>query len=297
MISSSMHLLTSVFPRNIVFTSLQREQILGRFSDTLGRFSFISSSMHLLTNVFPRNTVFTSLQREQILGRFSYTLGRFSFISSSMHLLTSVFPRNIVFTSLQGEQTLGRFSYTLGRFSFISSSMHLLTSVFPRNIVFTSLQREQTLGRFSYTLGRFSFISSSMHLLTSVFPRNIVFTSLKQECIPVGCVPSTALAVCWGGGGCLPFWGISAWGCIPACTEADTPPVDRITDRCKNITLRTVTSRSKIKRIKRRLRLSEYNLCRTTREFGHARFCSEQWASIRLTFTPSFHDSLNGLKR
>ena len=40
--------------------------------------------------------------------------------------------------------------------------------------------------------------------------------------------------------------GVSAWGClllggggcvIPACTEADTPPVNRITDACKNITL------------------------------------------------------------
>ena len=34
-------------------------------------------------------------------------------------------------------------------------------------------------------------------------------------------------------GGCLPGEG----GCILACTEADTPPtVDRMTDRCKNIT-------------------------------------------------------------
>ena len=33
-------------------------------------------------------------------------------------------------------------------------------------------------------------------------------------------------------GGCLPV------GCNPACTEADTPPpVNRMTDRCKNITL------------------------------------------------------------
>ena len=30
----------------------------------------------------------------------------------------------------------------------------------------------------------------------------------------------------------------SGGGCgIPACTEADTPPVNRITDACKNITL------------------------------------------------------------
>ena len=40
----------------------------------------------------------------------------------------------------------------------------------------------------------------------------------KQECIPLGCVPSAAVAVP-GRGVCLP------------------PPLDRITDTCKNITL------------------------------------------------------------
>ena len=41
------------------------------------------------------------------------------------------------------------------------------------------------------------------------------------------------------GGVCSGGRGVSApGGCgIPACTEADTPPVDRITDACKNITL------------------------------------------------------------
>ena len=74
----------------------------------------------------------------------------------------------------------------------------------------------------------------------------------KQECIPVGCVPSATVAVCWGDGGCL-LWGVSAlggvcsggvsaWGGlllgggllqggggggIPACTEADHPWTDR----------------------------------------------------------------------
>ena len=67
----------------------------------------------------------------------------------------------------------------------------------------------------------------------------------KQESIPVGCVPSAAVAICWGWesaqGDVCP--GVSAWGgvcpggclsrgCIPACTEADTPPpVNRMTDR------------------------------------------------------------------
>ena len=91
--------------------------------------------------------------------------------------------------------------------------------------------------------------------------------SIKQECILVGCVPSAAVAVSWGclpspggvlpSGGCfllgvLPSQGVSAprgsasrgvsapgGGGIPACTEADTPSVNRMTDRCKNITFAT----------------------------------------------------------
>ena len=60
----------------------------------------------------------------------------------------------------------------------------------------------------------------------------------EQECIPVGCVPSAAMAISGGGGGglsaqvggCLPS-GVSAQGgcvslvgggCIPACNEVDT---------------------------------------------------------------------------
>ena len=46
---------------------------------------------------------------------------------------------------------------------------------------------------------------------------------------------------------CLPG-GVSApGGGIPACTEADTPPVNRMTDRCKNITLATTLLRPVIK--------------------------------------------------
>ena len=31
-----------------------------------------------------------------------------------------------------------------------------------------------------------------------------IYIKIKQECIPVGCVPSAAVAVCWVGGGvCL----------------------------------------------------------------------------------------------
>ena len=44
----------------------------------------------------------------------------------------------------------------------------------------------------------------------------------KQECIPVGSVPSAAVAVCWGVSG---RGRVSAQrGCVPACTEADTIP-------------------------------------------------------------------------
>ena len=50
---------------------------------------------------------------------------------------------------------------------------------------------------------------------------------IKQECIPVWCVPSAAVAVCWG---CLPRGGVFPGGCIPACTGTD-PPMNRMTDR------------------------------------------------------------------
>ena len=52
-----------------------------------------------------------------------------------------------------------------------------------------------------------------------------------------------------GGGGSAPRGvcarGVSApWGCgIPACTEAEPPPVNRMTDRSKNITLATTSLR------------------------------------------------------
>ena len=70
----------------------------------------------------------------------------------------------------------------------------------------------------------------------------------EQECIPVGCVPSAIVAVCWLEGGCLLrggmggtcFGGVPApgGGGIPACTETDPPPCGQ-TDRCKNITFAT----------------------------------------------------------
>ena len=53
----------------------------------------------------------------------------------------------------------------------------------------------------------------------------------------------SALGVCFqgvsapGGGGLLQGGVCSRGDGIPACTEADTPPMNRMTDRCKNITL------------------------------------------------------------
>ena len=87
--------------------------------------------------------------------------------------------------------------------------------------------------------------------------------SFIQECIPVGCLPP---ACCPGGclvlggcllpregeEGCLVWGGVCSQGGdwsgdgIPACTEADSPPVNRITDTCKNITLPQLSLRAVI---------------------------------------------------
>ena len=53
----------------------------------------------------------------------------------------------------------------------------------------------------------------------------LAFYHIKQECIPVGCVPYATADVSGGGG-------VSARGCR-GCTP---PPMNIITDRCKNIT-------------------------------------------------------------
>ena len=72
----------------------------------------------------------------------------------------------------------------------------------------------------------------------------------KQECIPVGCIPSAAVAVCsWGGGGILPQCmvgythppgpGLDPPGQTPQPLPwpgPRDPPEDRMTDTCKNIT-------------------------------------------------------------
>ena len=84
----------------------------------------------------------------------------------------------------------------------------------------------------------------------------VVKHMLQQECIPVGCVPSATVAVCWGGacswgvlapGGCLLRGGV-LWGA--ACSRGylllggvvsqhalRQTPSCRQTDRCKNTNL------------------------------------------------------------
>ena len=76
---------------------------------------------------------------------------------------------------------------------------------------------------------RFSINSISIHISHRKLQR-------KQECIPVGCVPSAAMTVCRGG--CLPR-GVSAGRCLFGGVFQGVSarhPVNRITDRCENIT-------------------------------------------------------------
>ena len=98
------------------------------------------------------------------------------------------------------------------------------------------------------------FISLYIHLILSLiinhhdngdqaakrFYRDPQYTKyFKQECIPVGCVPSAVVAVCWGG---LPGGGVSAWWRGGVCLGGaylrgvsqhslrQTHPLDRILD-------------------------------------------------------------------
>ena len=96
---------------------------------------------------------------------------------------------------------------------------------------------------------------------------SVLVAYMTQECIPVECVPSATVAVCWGvsatgglvsafrggGGVCFPGGGglcFREGGCLPGGLYRSMhwgrhPAVDRMTDRCKTITfpqlrLRTV---------------------------------------------------------
>ena len=81
----------------------------------------------------------------------------------------------------------------------------------------------------------------------------------KQECIPVGCVPAAHwpyAAVFFPGGVCLVLGGSPCQGGLPGpggwgvfslpggpARRPPSPPVNRITDTCKNITLATTSLR------------------------------------------------------
>ena len=88
-------------------------------------------------------------------------------------------------------------------------------------------------------------INRMMETLQLPFKVNKYGYIMKQECIPVGCVPSAAVAVCWGGlpgGRCLPG-GVSAWvvcmsaqrgvcpGGMGVCARGMSAPVNGMTDR------------------------------------------------------------------
>ena len=71
--------------------------------------------------------------------------------------------------------------------------------------------------------------------------------SIQQECIPVGYILSAGVAISGGSaqGGLLngvSTRGVSAWGCLPREVSTPvhagihTPPVNRMTDACENIT-------------------------------------------------------------
>ena len=105
----------------------------------------------------------------------------------------------------------------------------------------------------------FSSDSESIHTKST---RCGLLGRLKQECIPVGCVPAahrSYAGVCFPGGGCL-VWGVMclvlggvclvrggcAWSgggsaSVP-CGIPPPPPVNRMTNRCKNITLATIAA-------------------------------------------------------
>ena len=86
-----------------------------------------------------------------------------------------------------------------------------------------------------------------------VFYINTVKTRMHSSRMRTG----RSLTVCWslplGGGGVCSQGegGLLEGGGIPACTEADTPPVDRITDTSENITLATTSLRPVISHYRR----------------------------------------------
>ena len=71
-----------------------------------------------------------------------------------------------------------------------------------------------------------------------------MYNSIEQECIPVGCVPSAAVAVSGGGSPHPPGTGSPPWEQAPLPPGAGTPPravpppwTETLTHATENITL------------------------------------------------------------
>ena len=98
----------------------------------------------------------------------------------------------------------------------------------------------------------------------------------SQECIPAGCIPSAAVAVCWGGRGpaqvgVLPREGSCPGEVCPGGSLPDTLPVNRMTDRhlWKHY-LAATTLRKVINHIKDTIRVRSH-LTTTTQNFDVVR--------------------------
>ena len=107
-----------------------------------------------------------------------------------------------------------------------------------------------------FDIVHWSVLPSQMSVMTKQKMMNILITGLHSSRMRTVRSGSRLGGGCLRGeGGCLVPWGVCSWGVpgpggsdpggslllgggIPACTDAD-PPVDRMTDTCKNISFAT----------------------------------------------------------
>ena len=85
--------------------------------------------------------------------------------------------------------------------------------------------KKKNYGKFTMLSCRTWRMNASVlsHICTQVNSLHWLNYELEQVCIPVGCVPSAAVAVVGvsargGGGCCLHTGGVCPGGCLPACT-------------------------------------------------------------------------------
>ena len=114
--------------------------------------------------------------------------------------------------------------------------LHLDNFVLRRNLLraINQLLQLKDLEKSLQEIASTSMHSSRMRtacLLT--VSHSILGVSAWGRCVQRVCVRGD---VCPGVCVC-PGWGRQGWVCIPACNGADLPPLNRTTDRCKNITL------------------------------------------------------------